>query len=985
MQAFGEYVYFRILGSLKVEATREVNVSALRPRIALASLLLAANHVVSVDRLVDAIWDEDPPSTAKGQVQICISMLRRILGEAGLDERINTRPPGYLLEVRPGELDLDVFNELVGRGRSALADGALTAASAALREAVSLFRGVPLAGIESRTVQAAAAQIAERRLSVLEQCIDLDLQLGRHHEVTDELTGLVNEYPLREYFTGQLMTALYRTGRQADALDVYRRTRRALDEGLGLEPSDALRQLERAILTRDADLELPPAALAHPLPASTPVIVPRMLPADIHDFTGHEQLVDDLVRYLAGGPSSAATVPVVFITGRGGVGKTTLAVHVSHRLTQAYPDGQLYVQLGGGRSPVGNIAEILERLLRALGVADSAIPDGLDARASSYRTQVAGRSMLVVLDDAADEGQVQHLLPGSPTCSVIVTSRHRLTAMSGFRTVEIDTLDPRDAIELLAALVGRERISAEPNQALKLVELCGRLPLALRIAAARLAARPHWTLGRLTERLADESRRLDELVHGALGVRASITLTYEALEPAARRLFLRLSILEANDFAGWVAAPLLDADAESATDVLESLVDTRLVDVIDGSGPTGRYRLHDLVRVYAHERLAAEEHPTDRLAAFKRVLGARLFLGECAHSLLYGGDYTIIHSQAPRWTLDGAVVDDLLHDPMRWYESERSSAVAAVLQAAHAGAADYCWDLAITMVTLFEARSYLDDWRRTHEAAMAVCQQTGDRLGEAAMLYSTGALNIFEQKHDQATARLTLALTVFEQLSQAHGQALTLRHLAFLHRFRGEADQAWARYEQALAGLRQAGDVAGEAHVLGGMAQIKVDQGEREAAARLLDEALRISTIANSSRVRAQVLHRLGELRLGDGELELAEENLSQALRAVRDTRDPLGEAYVLHGLGLVKLRQQCYGEATDMFDRGHTAASRSGDRMAMGKLSLAFGNLYLAQRDSQAAAAWVTRAIALFDEVGAHQAGKDAAALMDQIRRGSF
>ncbi|HEX6499964.1 MAG TPA: BTAD domain-containing putative transcriptional regulator [Micromonosporaceae bacterium] len=996
----GKRVRFRILGPLEVEGAGTVRITAARQQIVLAMLLLEANKVVSVDRLVDAVWDDSPPPTAKGQIQICVSGVRRLLGEAGQDGRITTRPPGYILHVAEGELDLHDFNTLVNRGRTALARQELEAAATAFREAIDLFQGAPLTGIDSRVVQAAAARIGERLLGVREECLDVELRLGRHHESIDELTALVTDHPLRERLVGLLMTALYRAGRQVDALEVYRLARLALVEDLGLEPGEPLRKLERAILNGDGALDLPGApAPAVPAPAAPPpaappasapappapatAAVPRMTPSDIPDFTGHDELVAQLVRYLTGDdhPGDRNTVPVVLLTGRGGAGKTTLAVHLAHKLVDAFPDGQLYVQLGGGRPQIGTVSQILERFLRALGIAGSAVPDSIEERASTFRSQVAGRRLLVILDDVTDVRQVQYLLPGSPTCGVIATSRLRLAGIPGSHLVEIGTLDPHNAVGLLATMVGPDRVSAEPSEALKLVELCGRLPLALRIAAARLAARPHWKIQQLTERLGDEGRRLDELMHGGLGVRASIALTYEYLDADAQRLFRLLGILEAADFAAWVAAPLLDRDALLAADVLETLVDARLVDVVQGSGTATRYRLHDLVRVYARERLAAEEPPAERLAALKRMLGAWLYLGECAHRQLYGGDYTVIHSDAERFELPRDVVRSALHDPLLWYENERSAVVAAVLQACQAGAADYCWDLAITMVTLFETRSYLDDWRTTHEAALLVTQQMNDRRGEATMLYSIGALDIAEQRFDEASVRLNLALTVFEEVGEAHGRALALRNLAFLDRTRGDLDRAWVRYEEALAGLRQFGDAAGEAHVLNGMAQIELDRGRPAAATDLLNQAMRIAKAANSTRVRAQVLHRLGELRLAHGELELAEQDLSQALELVREGRDRLGNAYVLHGLGIVKLRQQDYDRAAEFLSHGYSLACHSGDRLANARFCLALASLYQARRDYRSAKEWAFRAIELFDQVAMPGGQAQARELLSQLR----
>lgn len=971
---------FRVLGPLQVV---NAHITASRQQIVLAMLLLEANHVVPVGRLIDAVWEDSPPLTAKSQIQICISTVRRALNAAGLSERIVTSPAGYQLKVADGELDLRAFDDLVGAGRAAVREHRLDAAAAAYRQAIALYHGPPLSGVQSRVVRAAAARLAERRLAAVEECLDVELRLGRHHETVDELMALVSEYPLRERLWRQLMTALYRAGRQAEALAAYRSARQASVDDLGLEPSEPLRNLERAILNGSVE-PAPSSDLVPMSPVELSAPVPRMTPADIPDFTGHTELVNDLLGYMRdrGAGADREAMPVVTITGRGGIGKTTLAVHLAHKLAADFPDGQLFVQLGGGRSHSTSVAQILDRFLRALGMAGSAIPEGLEARAAAFRSRIAGSRVLVVLDDVVDERQVQALLPGSPSCGVIMTSRRRLAGVPGSRLVEVGALDQRNALELLSSMVGPERVSAEPGEALRLVQLCDRLPLALRIAAARLIARPHWKIGQLTERLADESRRLDELAHGGLAVRASIALSYEGLSREAQCLLWRLGMLEAQDFQGWVAAPLLDLDLASATDTLDTLVDARLVDVVGGTGVSARYRLHDLVRVFARERLGAEDTASERISALKRLLGAWLFLADYGHRKLYGGDYTVIHSGAARWELPEHLVAQLLQDPLLWFEQERQAALAAISQASQAGAADYCWDLAITMVTLFETRGYLDDWRTTHETALLTAQQANDRRGEAAMLYSLGALNIAEQRFSEASARLTLALAVFEEVGEAHGRALAVRHLAYLDRVHGEFDRAWPRYQEALSLLRSLGDAAGAAHILTGMARIQLERGDRDGAARLLDDALRTAVSANSIRVQAMVLHRLGELHLNDGDLTQAEEELTKALKLVREGRDRVGEAHVLLGLGLVKLRQNQHHHAAAALNHGYAIACHSGDRLATARFCLALAQLHRAQREYTSAMEWVSQAIGLFDHFQARLGRVEAHELLGQLRQ---
>ncbi len=385
--------------------------------------------------------------------------------------------------------------------------------------------------------------------------------------------------------------------------------------------------------------------------------------------------------------------------------------------------------------------------------------------------------------------------------------------------------------------------------------------------------------------------------------------------------------------------------------------------------------------MYARERLAAEETAPARLEAARRLLGAWLFLADEAHRILYGGDYTVIHSRAERWELPRHLVHDLLRDPLMWFEGERAAAVAAVGQASQAGAPDYCWDLAITMVAFFETGSYLDDWRATHEIALLTARQADDRLGTAAMLYSLGAVDIVEQRFDDARARLAQALEVFDEIGQARGRALALRHLAFLDRVHGDLDQAWARYSEALAALHPLGDAAGAAHVLSGMARIKLEWGERGSAAELLAEALRKVTEVNSTRVQAMVLHRLGELHFEDGDLTRAEEELTKALKLVRVGHDRAGEAHVLHGLGLVKLRQHQHHQAAVTLNHGYAIARRNGDRLATARFCLALARVHRARRDYSSALEWASQALGIFDQFHALLGRLEADELLGQIR----
>jgi DNA-binding SARP family transcriptional activator len=598
---------FRILGSLRVDGDEPVQVTARRQQVVLALLLLNGNRTVTLDTLFDAVWDGDPPETARAQVQTCVSALRRAMLGAGLGERIRVRDGGYAIEVGKTELDLLVHERLVVRGRAAAADDQPAAARAAFREALSLCRGEPLTGINSDALRAHRVRIGERQVEVLEDCIDAELQLGRHREVVGEVSALLAEHPLRERLAGQLMTALYRCGRQAEALAVYRLLRQRFVEELGLEPGPFASQVHQEILNgalTGADTGTVVARREQRAearrPAAAAMPVPRMLPARVPYFTGHRELLDTLRRRLVEERGRDAEL-VVVITGRGGVGKTTVANEAANEVAAEFPDGQLYARMAVDGERTENVSNILKQFLSALGFAPAQIPAGMEDRAALYRSAIAGRRVLAVVDDAADEAQVGPLVPSTPSCRLIITTRARTAPLLGSAVFELDVFGRADGVDLLAAMIGRDRIEAETRAAGELVGLCGGLQLALCSAAARLVARPHWTIGEFVALLRDENSRLDQLDSKVFDIRATFRRGYLTLSPIARHLFAQLGLLESNSFEARVAAQLLAHDAGSVAEALESLVDARLTDVVSGTGAAARYRLHELVRIFAHE------------------------------------------------------------------------------------------------------------------------------------------------------------------------------------------------------------------------------------------------------------------------------------------------------------------------------------------------------------------------------------------------
>ncbi|MFJ2033243.1 AfsR/SARP family transcriptional regulator [Streptosporangium sp. NPDC087985] len=974
---------FQVLGDVALVIDgRPVPLSSRRQEQLLALLICARGRVVASETLIDAMWGEQLGPRAGKNLQVLVHRLRRKLDDP---ERIRHDRSGYALSARTAEVDAWHFADLAERARRALDLRDPETAAALLREALALWHGRAFAGLDDVASLAMAAERLEQdRRRVLTERIDIDLALGRHAEIIPELISMVAEDPLVESVAARLMVAAHRAGQRAEALRTYRRTRAVLAEELGLEPGPQLRALEQAILRGDAQIGLDPHLGTEPASGrpttAAPHPAPFLLPAAAGDLTGRD---DELRRLTAILRDRATAAPVICaVSGMPGVGKSALAIRAAHEARNEFPDGQLYVNLrGAGAEPV-DPSHALGRFLRALGLPGTAIPDGLDERAEVFRARLSGRRVLVLLDDAADESQVGPLIPAGDGCAVIITSRGALTALPGTHRLLLGVLESPAAVELLSKITGRTELIAGSATAEHLAELCGRLPLALRIAGARLAARPHWTVDRLVSRLAAEHDRLDELTHGALSVRASLALGYSGLTEPCRTLFRRLGLLEAPDFAGWVAAALLDTDPNDAEDVLEGLMEAQLVGYagLDGIGEP-RYCVHDLVRLHARERSAAEEPPGATDAALTRLTGAYLALAERAHRRQYGGDYTVLHGGGPRWDCGPATSRRLLADPAGWLRSERLGLVAAVDQAARLDLSETCWDLAMTAITLFEAQGHFDDWRHTSETALATALRTGDPRGEAAMRYALGTLELFRQRYTAARPHFDAALPLFEAVNDRHGQALTLRNAALIERVEGRAGTALRRYRRALRMLREAGDRHAEAHVLGSVAQIHIEHGRADAATPLLETALAVYHDLGDLRGGAQILNRMGALHLRQGRAEQAETAYRQVIAAAQAAGDRIGEAYGLLGIGEARLLAGDLDGAGDQLRSALRIATEVGEPFLAARARLAAGQVAAGRGDPELARSLLGQAVQAFTEIGLpvwHDRAMDALRVLD-------
>ncbi|GAB3450756.1 AfsR/SARP family transcriptional regulator [Actinophytocola sediminis] len=824
---------FGVLGPLTVwRAGVPVDLGTPKGRVLLAVLLSRLGRPVAGDALVEAIWGEEQPKSAAKNMQTYVHRLRQSLGDSG---RITWDGTGYLLRAGRDELDAARFEDLAALARTALVAGELDKSRALFGEALSLWRGPAFAGAaDVAALVPEAARLDELRLCVLEERIDVDLRLDRHDELLGELTALTKEHPFRERMWAQLMLALYRCGRRADALRAYRQARDVLVEETGLDPGQQLRDLYQAILGEDPAIG-PAATVAQPETTDAENARPWMLPAAIGDFTGQRLELAEVEAVLRKDRPSDEPAAVVTISGHGGTGKTALAVHAAHRLRSTYADGQLFAAMDGTRAQPVDPGIVLGRFLRALGIPATAVPDDPEERAELYRSLLAERRVLVVLDDALDEAQLAPLLPASGTCGVIVTGRVRMGALGGARRIELREMSDEDSLALLGTSMDDRLASATQTDLADLVRLCARLPLALRIVGSLLASRPHWRVPDLVSRLADEQHRLDALRYRDLEVRASFGLSYAGLRPAARRLFRLLGLLETPDFPLWAAAAAIDTELRAAQDLLDELVDVHLLDVTGAPHGLARYGFHDLIRAYARERAEDEESEQDRHAAVVRALSALLAFTDIADRDHMGQN--MFQRDAERWRPERVAASlPSTVPPMVLLDAERVSLVAGVRQAAALGRGVLCWELAVGGHALFETERYFDDWQECYDTAMDLARAAADLRGQARLLISMAGLHYTRRRYGPAEEANTEAMRLFERIGDQRGYLEALSNAPFFLVPNGRLSAAIAAGDEAYARLNAAGQAAAALHAYSQVGLAHLQAGRYEVAVAVLAE-----------------------------------------------------------------------------------------------------------------------------------------------------
>jgi DNA-binding SARP family transcriptional activator/tetratricopeptide (TPR) repeat protein len=958
-------VSWRVLGVLEVRTEGTwATAGAPKMRALAATLLAEPGRVVPTGQLIDELWGDEPAPAARRLVAGYVFRLRQLIDDPS-GQVLITQAPGYRLAVDPAQVDASRFEELLSAGRRVLADNADQAAGF-LREALSLWRGPALADVpRGAAVAAEASRLEELRLSATELLIEADLRCGRADEHIPELRQLTATQPLQERFWQQLMRALASCDRRAEALEAYAHARRVLADQLGTDPGPGLQQLHRRLLAGQA----PVSPLHEPSGDALPA-APRQLPGEVRHFTGRESELEMLAGFLEESGSGRAIV-ISAIAGTAGVGKTALAVHWGHRVISHFPDGQLYVNLRGyDVGPPVSPGDVLAFFLRTLGVAGSDIPASTDERAARYRSLLAGRRMLVLLDNAESAEQVRPLLPAAASCLILVTSRGSLAglvARDGAQRLELDLLPLGESVALLQALIG-ERAVADPEATRALAERCARLPLALRIAAERAGARPGTTLASLVAELADEQRRLDVLDTDGdprTAVRAVFSWSYRQLTQASARAFRLAGLHPGPDLDSHTAAALIGTPVSDADDLLQSLARAHL---LQPAQPC-RYGMHDLLRAYARELAAGQDRDDDCAPALTRLFDYYLFTSADAMDVLFPAR----RRPLPQTDSPTSAVMPIDSDTAArlWLDTERPCLVSATRYAAEHGWPGHAVQLAETLFRYLDSGAHYGDAITIHSHARDAAQLTGDRAAQAHALKHLGLTQARQSHYEQARRHLHQSLTLFRDVADVPAEASVFANLGQVGFEEGDYQQAAGHLRRALALYQESGDRNGEARGLANLGLIGIRQGDYERATDDLHRALALFAECGDRRDEALTLANLGEVDLRQGRYEQAIDRLQRSLDVCRQVGDRQVEADALNGLGEAFLAAGCPADARDRHAAAVDAATQVGNNFERARAHNGLGHAYRALGDpGQARDQW-HQALALYGDLGAAEAEK--------------
>ncbi|GAA3781700.1 BTAD domain-containing putative transcriptional regulator [Plantactinospora mayteni] len=907
---------FRLLGQLEVVSHGQVlRLGGAKRSALVAALLLRANHVVTVGQLDEALWAKSPRA-AESNLRTYVAGLRALFldaGEAG--SRVSTDQHGYRLEVRTGELDLTSFEELAAEGEQALVRVDTATAMRRMRSALDLWRGPALAGLTGGPYLAVEVdRLDQRRLHIVRQWADAALAERCHEQVAAELDPLLRSYPMWEELWAQLMLAQYRCGRRSAALAAYRAAYQVLTRELGVLPGQALQDLHQRILAADPTLDPPP--IRDSVQVTLPV--PRQLPADIAAFAGRTEYLaalDALLGALDGERPEALVIAV--LTGSPGIGKTTLAAHWAHRVAERFPDGQLYVNLRGF-DPGGAVVspyDAVRGFLNALGMPPNQIPAYPDAQAALYRSLLAGRRMLVVLDNARDAEQVRPLLPGTPGCLAVVTSRDQLAglvAAEGAHPVTVDLPTLAEGRRMLVDRLGERRAAAEPNAVDEIIAGCARLPLALAIVAARTGSRPDFPLAAIAAELRTASGSLDPFASDdpATDVRAVFSWSYHALSAPAARVFRLLGLHPGPDIAAPAVASLVALPVDRVRPLLGALAKAHLLT----ERVPGRYAFHDLLRTYAAELAHALDPAADRRASLTRLLGHYLHTAYTAGLLLNSTREPITLPPPP----SGVTPEPLTDGPgaVAWLTAEHRVLLAATRWVAEHRMDDHAGPLAWALSDFFQRQGHWLDWVASEQVALTAARRLGDRVGQADAHRGLGFAYARLARHQDALDQLEHALDHYRALDDHIGQANTHHGIGWVLEREGQHHGALSHSQRALDHFRQADDRIGQARALNSVGWCHTLLGNHRPALTHCHAALVIQRELDDRRSAASTLDSLGYIHHQLGDHAAAIDRYQEAIELFREEGDRFQEAEALHHLGDTHLARGDQDAATAAWRR---------------------------------------------------------------------
>ncbi|MFE5791323.1 BTAD domain-containing putative transcriptional regulator [Streptomyces sp. NPDC056503] len=1002
---------FRILGSL--ECRLDGAPVRLRGRLQerlLVHLLLSRNQVVPLARLVEAVWDEEYPETASHQIRKMVSDLRQRLPP--LKGLLTAVGPGYRLLLADESVDQGRFEAGTALARVALRDGRQRRALGHLASALALWRGPLLDEPGSRLLQAASDALEEQRIAALEQFFDVHIALGESDDVLEALREAVNDHPTRETLCGQLMVALYRGDRQAEALDEYHRLRGVLDESHAIEPGPVISALYQRILRGDPELAGP--AAAPDITAAEPPEPPEVntLPYDLPDFTGRNQVLDLLDAVGSGthpGSPSGAASPggprIVAIDGMGGSGKSALAIHAAHRVAALYPDGRLYLDLQGftpGARPMSE-HEALAFLLGSMGVPDECLSTNSQLLTARWRSLTSRRRVLVVLDNAVSAAQVRPLLPHSSESLVIVASRRRLSDLDGAIALSPGMLSPTESVALLEGVLGRARVRAEEEQAWRIAELCGHLPLALRICAARLLHRTHWKLEELADRLAEQSRIIDELTSGERSLWACLSTSYAALGTAQRTVLSRLGSLPVRDFDSHTAAAVLGTGLLETEQVLEGLLDVHLLE----QRARGRYSFHDLVRAFAIAQQPDRHDGTDGASGadgdepLARLMGYLARVSDIACAQLFPGRAEPVEVGAAAPARLPTIVD--VESALTWFDAEQRGMLAVL----RAGAAGPWHELTSTIarnlvfylhmrgtaellqesaaIGLAAARALGDGhlirisltnvgvalWRlgrfdeavRHLEGALSLAVEAADEPGQVSILNRLGVCHERTGRYAECEAVLLRALSLLRNHPAPQEEATARNSLSTLYSIKGEFADARAHAESALR-LDAAVDISTRINLLNALATSLLRQDAPECARERIAEALRLDRKMGGTQAGVHSLVLLAETHIAEDDPRRAWESVDEALSRL-DGGPSVHSCATLRTAGRIHLALGHTGRAHECFTAALEYAEATGYRLESARARSGLAAVAEHEGRTRAADEHQAAACAIYDGLG--------------------